>query len=62
VQHACVDLHCINLVEKIHWFQKSEKPITKYQPRTIQDIMLLINNRFAKDIDSHPVLQRMIDA
>jgi hypothetical protein len=62
VQHCCIDLHSINLVEKIQWQQKKEQDLSLYQPRTIQDIMVLINSKFSKDIENHPVLMTIIDA
>lgn len=35
--------------------------MSSYKPRTIQDIMVLINSKFSKDIENHPVLRTIID-
>ena len=61
VQHCCIDLHAMDLVEKVQWIQKG-KQLEKFKTQTLQDVMMMINLKFSDEIMEHVVLQKIIDS
>ena len=61
VQHALVDFHTINMLQKIRQFRKG-KPLKETPVYTLSEHMLMISEKFSQDIQEHPILMKISDS